>query len=482
YSDKAKKVAVILLGGEDATVEVNDAFEDSISHIENIIGGSAGDKLTGDGEANSFQGRGGKDVINAAAGSDTADYSDKTKTVEVALKGASAVTVKIKGVGEDKIKNVENITGGSAADKLIGDGRDNVFKGMGGKDTMDGGAGIDTADFSDKTPKVTVTLKGSTAVVAKLNGANHDTLKNIESVIGGSAGDKLTGDGKANSFMGLGGSDTINGGKGVDTADFSDKVGVVELALNGATAVRVKVDGVAEDSVKNVENIIGGRNDDRLTGDSKANSFKGLGGADTINGQGGVDTVDYSDRLERISIALNGASQVLVAGDGDLVSNIENVIGGAGGDIISGDGLANLLDGNDGNDQLNGGGGNDTLMGGAGNDALDGGAGADKFVFNTTLSAATNVDTIVSFTHNRDVIQLDDAIFKKIGPALTADEFHAAAGAIAGHDRNDRIIYDLTTGNLSYDADGNKKGGADAIHFATLSDRALLEAGDFAIA
>ncbi|MEO7221546.1 MAG: calcium-binding protein, partial [Devosia sp.] len=333
YSDKTQKVTVILRGEALATAEVNGAFEDSLSSVENIIGGSAGDKLTGDAEANSFKGRGGKDVINGAAGSDTADYSDKTKTVEVALNGAAKVAVKVNGNKEDTIKNIENITGGSAADKLIGDSKDNAFRGMGGKDTMDGGAGIDTADFSDKAQKVDVTLKGATAVVAKVNGVSHDTIKSIESVIGGNAGDKLVGDDKANSFRGMGGADTINGGSGRDTADFSDKVGSVQLALNGATAVSVKVNGVAEDSIKNIENIIGGQNEDTLTGDSKANNFKGLGGDDTIDGGGGSDTVDFSDHTERVTVALNGATAVRVSGFDDVIRNIENVIGGAGGDI-----------------------------------------------------------------------------------------------------------------------------------------------------
>jgi serralysin len=58
--------------------------------------------------------------------------------------------------------------------------------------------------------------------------------------------------------------------------------------------------------------------------------------------------------------------------------NIENAIGGAGNDTITGNALANVLQGGDGNDQLFGGAGNDTLQGGAGNDTLQGGAGTDN--------------------------------------------------------------------------------------------------------
>ncbi|MEO7221547.1 MAG: calcium-binding protein, partial [Devosia sp.] len=82
--------------------------------------------------------------------------------------------------------------------------------------------------------------------------------------------------------------------------------------------------------------------------------------------------------------------------------------------------------------------------------------------------------------HDLDLIALDDAIFAAIGPALDAGEFHAKAGATKAHDADDRLIYNKTTGNLYYDADG--KGGAAAVLFATLANKPpLLDVGDFAI-
>jgi Ca2+-binding RTX toxin-like protein len=125
--------------------------------------------------------------------------------------------------------------------------------------------------------------------------------------------------------------------------------------------------------------------------------------------------------------------------------------------------------------------GNETADGRLGNDKVKGGAGADTFVFSTKLGAA-NVDTIKGFKPwQGDLIALDAAIFRKIGAALDDGEFYAASGAVKAHDRSDRIIYDTKTGKLSYDVDGTKTGGHDAVHFATLSNKPALDVDHFVI-
>jgi hypothetical protein len=125
--------------------------------------------------------------------------------------------------------------------------------------------------------------------------------------------------------------------------------------------------------------------------------------------------------------------------------------------------------------------GEERLDGGLGNDTLTGKGSADEFVFSTKLGP-TNIDIIKDFKPGQgDVIALDRDVFKKVGASLDEAEFHAKSGATKAHDRSDRIVYDPKTGKLFYDADGNKKGGVDAIHFATLSNKALIDEGDFLI-
>jgi Ca2+-binding RTX toxin-like protein len=62
---------------------------------------------------------------------------------------------------------------------------------------------------------------------------------------------------------------------------------------------------------------------------------------------------------------------------GDTIENVENVIGGAAADTLTGNALDNVLSGNAGKDRLLGAAGNDTLDGGFGKDTLAGGAGDD---------------------------------------------------------------------------------------------------------
>ncbi|TIU66675.1 MAG: calcium-binding protein, partial [Mesorhizobium sp.] len=125
--------------------------------------------------------------------------------------------------------------------------------------------------------------------------------------------------------------------------------------------------------------------------------------------------------------------------------------------------LAQTIQGNAGANVINGGGGADKLSGFGGN---------DTFVFNSALGNG-NVDRITDF--NKDKIHLDDAVFAglKLG-GLSSDAFFAGRAA---HDSSDHIIYNSSTGALSYDSDGT--GGAAQTQFATLSPGLSLTAASF---
>ena len=144
----------------------------------------------------------------------------------------------------------------------------------------------------------------------------------------------------------------------------------------------------------------------------------------------------------------------------------------ASGASITNNGAANTLVGS----KLN-----DTLTGGVGKDTLTGGAGSDTFVFKALLDSKTNVDTITDFVSGTDKIQLPLTVFAKVGlaGALKVDDFKLSTQAL---DATDRIIYNASTGALSYDADGN--GPTAAVQFAIVgvSTHPTLVNTDFVIA
>ena len=116
---------------------------------------------------------------------------------------------------------------------------------------------------------------------------------------------------------------------------------------------------------------------------------------------------------------------------------------------LTGNALRNTIVGNAGSNIINGGGGKDVLTGGGGN---------DFFLFNSALSAISNVDTIADFNRAADTVRLDNAIFKAFWATtgtLASGQFFQGAHA---HDADDRIVYNSATGALHYDANGNLAG------------------------
>src|SRR4029079_6616120 len=133
--------------------------------------------------------------------------------------------------------------------------------------------------------------------------------------VGGGGGDII---------KGAGGNDVIDGGIGSDAVDFTDKAVAGTLMLSGPADAIATVGGIAEDTVRNVENIFGGSAADILTGDGSNNLIRGGGGADILDGGTGLDTADYRDKTTAVVVTLDGANAVIVRVNGVNEDSIRN--------------------------------------------------------------------------------------------------------------------------------------------------------------
>jgi Ca2+-binding RTX toxin-like protein len=210
------------------------------------------------------------------------------------------------------------------------------------------------------------------------------------------------------------------------------------------------------------------------------NRFEGYGGADTVHGNGNT-SVAYFNATAGVSITMTGAgagSATATYSSNTATDTFDGV------NLISGSGNADTFNGGPGNDNFEGGTGNDTINGGdgddrlvgqGGNDVITGGNGNDTFVFdNTALNASTNVDTITDFTTGQDKIELNHNVFTALPTGSLSGSAFSNAGSVTA---STRIIYDLSDGSLSYDADGSGSGAA--TKFAVLVGIPAISSTDF---
>jgi len=109
--------------------------------------------------------------------------------------------------------------------------------------------------------------------------------------------------------------------------------------------------------------LVGGDGDDTLVGGVGDDVLLGGVGADTLDGGAGAgDTASYAGSADAVTVNLATAGFTGVGGDavGDTYTGIENLAGGRGNDVLTGDGQDNVLTGGGGADALDGGGGTDT--------------------------------------------------------------------------------------------------------------------------
>lgn len=414
------------------------AFAGTGNALSNVIhGGAANDTLSGGAGNDTLTGGAGDDLyIFGSAGSLAVEVTGGgNDTVQTAFTHTLADEVEdLRLAGTAAIGGTGNqlanaITGNRAANRLVGlDGNDTLDGGL-GADTLDGGAGNDLYIVNQTTDVILADPSGTDTVRAFVNWTLGTGLENLQlegrtavTGVGNVLDNRMTGSAWANQLFGGAGDDTLDGGAGndvlrgdagndhldggagIDTASWAGSSQSVAASLADGTGV----DAGGTDILTGIENLTGGLGDDRLTGDDGANILDGGAGNDTLSGglgndilSGGVgqDLASYADAAAGVRVSLAITTWQVTGGAGtDRLLGIEDLDGSAHDDRLTGNGLANAIDGGAGNDALSGAAGNDTLIGGAGQDTLSGGTGADVFVFRAaTESPFDTPDTITDF-------------------------------------------------------------------------------------
>lgn len=125
------------------------------------------------------------------------------------------------------------------------------------------------------------------------------------------------------------------------------------------------------------DTIYGGAGADRLFGDEGDDLLIGDAGADTLRGGSGFDTVSYATASGAVRIQMMNNLGFGFEAEGDVILDVESIVGSRFNDTITGRFEADGMHGGDGNDYLFGDDGNDSLYGERGHDTLVGGLGSD---------------------------------------------------------------------------------------------------------
>ncbi|MCH2548288.1 MAG: hypothetical protein MK052_11870, partial [Alphaproteobacteria bacterium] len=284
--------------------------------------------------------------------------------------------------------------------------------------SFDGGMYDTIADFQNQNisganNQIILAGKGGNDTITAANdsvstlihgGDGNDTIlaSNNDVAKGGQGDDVLQKTDGATNVSFHGGDTTDNG---FDVVNYSNQSNYVHVDLNNTTQTTDSISGSFGDFLEGIEGVIGTNQNDVLIGADgigKYNQLDGRGGADTLTGGTSANnTVDYSWLSTGITVSLvSGAATVTHAQAGnDSLTNIQNIIGGAGADAITGDADSNVFYGGGGADTLIGGLGADVLHGGAGNDMLKMGNGASDNARDTAVfkQGDTGVDSIYEF-------------------------------------------------------------------------------------
>ena len=214
----------------------------------------------------------------------------------------------------------------------------------------------------------------SMTVFTGTNGA--DVLPSLPQAALALGDDQINGLGGDDLMIGYTGDDTFEGGSGADLMIG----GILDITLLGLVTITDSGDDTASYTTSSAG----------VTVDLSAE-------VDLLNVPLLLTTVDLFDAVQ----GFGGDAQ------GDILVGINNLVGSAHVDVLTGNEIGNGLFGGAGNDILSGGDGDDVVQGGADDDTLFGGVGNDAILGGTGddfVNAGVHSDTVDGGVGNDDII------------------------------------------------------------------------------
>ena len=322
------------------------------------------------------------------------------RRISIGINGATQVTgtairtTNLQTPHDDVLQVPASSSGGSGNDTLTGTDAQERISGGVGNDTLYGRGGTDrlTGDMGDDL------LFGEDGNDELHGGFGGDSLN------GGSGEDVLFGEAGDDELYGEGGNDVLNGGAGNDILNAGD----------------------GDDIVRG----FGG--DDIVVAGSGA-------GNDSYDGGTGTDTIAYSSTTTGVVVNLAAGTGSGAQVGTDTLAGIENVIGGSGNDVITGNAADNTLSGGAGDDLYI----TQFFLGGH-DRIIDLSGGADRVVFSDLADtdglrvSRDGIDLVISGTvAGRESLtlfgwfihpdlQLDSFVLGRSGVSFTAAQLEAA--------------------------------------------------------
>lgn len=369
-------------------------------------------------------------------GNDTLNFSLFSQNQKINLNAESFSNVGgLKGnVSIAKGVVIENATGGSGDDELIGNEAGNRLKGGAGSDRLTGGAGADVfaydrasdstltrpdeiLDFTSGTDKIDLSglLKNTSIkhfnIVERFTGRAGEIVLSHDPRSGnGSLGLDTTGRGKADflikSVGGIQASDIVTGG--------AYEPGVSKPEPQPEPKPEPQPDPNPDPFPAPHDTVYGFNSN---TGDPFV-SLHSQSGAPRflVRDKGGDDTLDFSGFRQNQTIDLREGAASSVGGLRNNVGiakgvTVENAIGGSGRDTLIGNTVDNVL------------------TGGAGGDTLWGVGGRNTFRYEKASdSAYDDADLIMDFTSGQDTIDLTGLMTEVGTPLRLVDSYTGRIG------------------------------------------------------